>query len=290
MKRIKKALFILMITSLATSGFSVEWPQEKHSETDIISDFGQNIGNKMNTSIIFSEQSEIKAVKDGKVLIIMSDIEDDSEFFPSALGTSVILSHSDDIISVYSNLDRETVKESLDGKTTVSEGEIIGETGNSAWQNTHSSLEFQIIDIQKSAAINPKILLPRTEKELDYSLNGIVLRNKEGTYFDLKERKSFPSGSYRVYHKRNSVAMPYKVSSTINGVLVDEISFDTINTQNGRLYITGKKQYTSADLFPTEELILSGDFMLTPGKSTLGITVETYLGKTKQVNYNLTIY
>ncbi len=290
MKKTAAAIFNILICGLSLNLFAVEWPQEEISEEAIVSNFAQNIGGHLSTSIIFADPAEVKAIKDGKILIVISDIEDDSDFFPSTLGSSVILSHEDGLISVYSNLDRLSVNDNIGNKTTLEEGAVIGETGNSGWQNERSNLEFQIIDTQKSTAINPKILLPRTENEKDYSLNGIVLENKDGTIYDLREHKIFPSGQYKAYHTRNSIEAPYKITAAINGVIVDEISFDTIGIQNGRLYVIGKKQYDSADIFPDENRILSGEFMLTPGKSTLTLTVEKFSGKQKQVNYILSVY
>jgi len=288
MKKHLIILFTLILTVFSIS--AVEWPLAEQSEESIVSYFAQNTGGKISTSLLFKEPTEVQAVKDGRILIIMSDIEDDSEFFPSALGTSVIIAHNDDLISVYSNLDRDSVKEKTEGKKQLLEGEVFGQTGNSGWQKDQSSLEFQIMDIQNSAAINPKILLPRSEKEIDYRFGNVYLKNKEGKLYDLKENKVFPSGSYRVYHTRNAIAIPYKITATINGVIVDEIAFDTISSQNGKLYVNGKKQYSALDLYPDESLLFSGDLMLTPGKSTLAITIENYLGKTKQTSYILSIY
>lgn len=286
-----KKLFLFLTFSLFTCfAFSVEWPQDEHDDKSIISYFGQNIGGRISTSIIFGDPAEVKAVKDGKILIVMTEVNDDSEFFPSTLGSSIILCHDDDLISVYSNLDTETLKDNTAGKDTLKEGELIGETGNSGWQQERSNLEFQIIDNQKSAAINPKILLPRAENEIDYILNGVMLQNKEGKLFDLRENKIFPSGQYKIYQARNKIAMPYKTAVTINGVVIDEIAFDTVCQENGKLYVTGKKKYTSVDLFPDEALLLLGEVMLTPGRSTLGLSTFNFLGKAKQVNYILSIY
>ncbi len=307
---------ILSIFTLASLS-AVEWPVEDKSPDSIISYFGQNVGGKISTSLLFTkppkkpaarssnqakkiateeeeEQEEIqnvKAVKDGTILIIMSELDDDSEFFPSALGTSVILAHDDDIISVYSNLDTQSVCENTENKSTLSEGDLIGHTGNTGWQQNSSTLEFQIIDNQKATAINPVLFLPRTEKEADYTFTGVVLQNKSGTFFDLRESKVFPAGTYRVYHTRNKTTMPYKMTCSINGVIEDEIAFDTITLQNGKLYINGKdKRYNSEILFPDEDLIFTGELTLTPGKSTLGLTAESFLGKQKQLNYILSIY
>lgn len=294
------AFFAMLFTVNA-----VEWPVEDKAPDAIISYFGQNVGGNISKSIIFAKpkptqdkegniisvEHEVKAVKEGKILIVMTELDDDSELFPSALGTSVILAHDDDLISVYSNLESQSVNLNTQNKTTLAEGEVIGNTGNTGWQAVPSSLEFQIIDNQNSAAINPKILLPRTEKETDYSLSGIMLQNKSETFYDLRESKIFPAGTYKVYHTRNKTAMPYKLTCTINGVIEDEIFFDTITYQNGKLYLSGKeKRYNSEVLYADENLLLTGELTLTPGKSTLGITAETFLGKQKQLNYILSIY
>lgn len=287
----KLSIFLLITIASVFSVFAIEWPQEEFNKEAIQSYFGQNLGNSISTSLIFKDPSEVKAINDGKVLIIMSDEADDSEFFPSTLGNAVILCHDDDLISVYANLDADSVKEKLDEKDSVKQGQIIGETGNSGWQKSRSNLEFQILDLQKSAAINPKILLPRTENEIEYSMNGIMLQNKEGKFFDIKENKIFPSGSYKVFQTRNKIAVPYRTTITINGVVLDGISFDTVGQENGKLYLTGEKEkYTAALLYPDENLILLGTIMLTPGRSTLGLSTQDFLGKVKQLNYILSIY
>ena len=291
MKKFFPVFFICMMYLISFPIFCVEWPQDSYENDDFISYFGQNIAGRISTSIVFANPADVKAVKDGKLLIIMSNISDDSEFFPSTLGNTVILCHDDDLISVYANLDGESTLDSIGTKTVLKEGDIIGETGNSGWQNTRNNLEFQILDLQESTAINPKILLPRAENEIDYTMNGVMLQNKDGKLFDIRENKVFPTGSYKVYQARNKIASPYKTAITINGVLIDEISFDTIGQENGRLYIAGyKKKYNSQELYPDDTLILLGEAMLTPGRYTLGLTAQNFLGKVKQQNYVISIY
>ena len=73
-------------------------------------------------------------------------------------------------------------------------------------------------------------------------MTGIMLQNKEGKYFDIKENKVYPSGSYKVFQTRNKIAVPYRTTITINGVVLDGISFDTVCQENGKLYVTGEKE------------------------------------------------
>ena len=279
-------MFFLFNTTL----FAVEWPQEDFNNDAFNSYFGQNVAGRISTSLVFRDPAEVKAINDGKVLIMMTDVADDSEFFPSTLGNTVILCHDDNLISVYANLDGESVQENIASKKDLHEGDIIAETGNSGWQESRSNLEFQIIDLQKSTAINPKILLPRAENEIEYTMTGIMLQNKDGKLFDIRENKVYPSGLYKVFQTRNKIAAPYKTTVTINGVVVDEISFDTVGQENGRLYIIGKKKYDSQDLYPDENLLLLGEMMFTPGRSTLGLAAQNFLGKIKQQSYVISIY
>lgn len=288
MKKISTLFLISLFCLFSVSAF--DWPQEEHATSTLSSYYGQNMGNQISSSLIFSEPAEIKAIKDGKILIIMTDITDDCDFFPSTLGTSVIIAHDDDLLSVYGNLDKESVIDAVQNKSTILQGEKIGESGNSGWQKKRSALEFQIIDTQKSVTINPRILLPREEQEVDLTVTGILLQNKNGDFFDLREHRNFPSGIYKVYQTRNKAAAPYKTTVTINGVVVDQISYDTIHEENGKTYVIGKKKYISSDIYPNENIVLLGETMLTPGKSTLGLAADDILGKQKLVNYIISVY
>ena len=106
----KKTIFVfLSLIIFFNPLFSFEWPQDNISKDSYNSYFGQNIGGKINTSLTFSEPSEIKAAEDGYIIAIFTDEEDQSSFFPSTLGTAVILSHSDNLLSVYGNIDEKTL-------------------------------------------------------------------------------------------------------------------------------------------------------------------------------------
>ena len=281
-------LAIFLIVSFNLSAY--EWPQENVEQTSIKSYFGQKRGEAISTSLVFLDPEPIKCIEEGKLLIIMSDESDDSVFFPSTYGTSVIVSHDDSLLSVYGNLDKDEVAKALDGKTEIASGEYIGQPGNSGWQNGTSSLELQIIDTKKATAINPKILITRTNTELPLKLEGIVLENKTGAKVNLAYQRTIKSGLYKIYQKRNPVACPYKTTVSINGVVVDQINYDTINHENNRLYVSGKKKYTSSDIYPDGELQLLGETMFTAGKSTLGLIVNDFLGKGVQQNYIISVY
>ena len=156
----KKTILALSFLFAAANAFSFDWPQTNVTKNSFNSYFGQNRGGILSTSIIFSEPEEVKAAEDGYVIAVLTDNSDDSDFFPSTLGTAVILSHNDDLLSVYANLDAQTLTLKNAKERTIDGGAIIASSGNSGYQNNHGNLEFQIIDAKNKSAINPKVLMP----------------------------------------------------------------------------------------------------------------------------------
>lgn len=287
----KLFLFILSIF-LSFSLFAFDWPIENAEENQPASYFGQNKGGILSTSLIFSNPSEVHSTEKGKVLILLTEESDDNDFFPSTLGTSYIIQHDDNLISVYGNLDTENVLTNEKSHKTdqVEAGDILGLTGNSGCQDKKSSLEFQILDTLSKSAINPQILLSKNTNSQKLTIQNIYLENKSGEIFDIKNSKTFASGVYRFYELRNEVSVPYKSSILINGALSDQISYDTIIQENGKNCVIGKKKYSSSDIYPNSNLILLGEAMLTSGRSALTLIVQDIFEETKQSVYTISVY
>jgi hypothetical protein len=285
----KKTILLTALIFSAFSAFGFDWPQAEVTKNSFNSYFGQNRGGILSTSVIFSEPEEVKAADEGFITAILTENSDDSAFFPSTLGTAVILAHNDDLVSVYANLDADTLTIKNENEHTIDAGAIIASSGNSGYQENNGNLEFKIIDAKNKSAINPIVLMPRAEEEIPLSLSGIMIVNKNNDYYDINVYKTYSSGLYKVYSKRNPIAAPYKTSVSINGVIVDQLSYDMIIQENNKLCIIGKKKYTDADIYPNDELQLLGEVMFTPGRATLGLSISDVLGNVKQLNYNIVI-
>ena len=285
----KKSLAFTALLFTGILAFSFDWPQKEVSKNSFNSYFGQNRGSILSTSVIFSEPEEVMAAEDGYITAILTENNDDSDFFPSTLGTAVILAHNDDLISVYGNLDAETLTLNNEDEHTIDAGAIIASSGHSGYQENKGNLEFKIIDAKNKAAINPSVLMPRAEEEIPLTLTGIIIVSKNDDYYDINTYKTYNSGLYKVYFKRNPIASPYKTSVSINGVIVDQLSYDMITQENNKLCIIGKKKYTDSDIFPNNDLQLLGEVMFTPGRATLGLSISDMLGNVKQLNYNILI-
>ncbi len=270
--------------------YAFDWPIENFDENAVQSNFGQERGGLISTSIVFSEPESIRASEDGNLLIIFDDESDDTDFFATPLGSAVILAHDDDLLTVYGNLDIDSLKEYTNSKTSFLKGDLLSECGSSGWIDERGTLEFQVIDLKKSIAINPKKLLTHMKKEKDLSLTTVYLQNKDGELIELKNVKNLQSGQYEVYQKKNLNNSPYKTTITMNGVVVDQIQYDTVGYEGNRVFVTGKKRYYSNEVYGKEDMQFLGEAMFTPGKSTFGIQIEDFLGNAKNLSYLITIY
>ena len=288
MKKIP-AFCIALISNICI--FAFDWPQTEIVQSDkFYSYFGQLRGGTISNSLIFSDPSEIKAADNGKVAVVITDFQDDTSFFPSTLGNSIILTHKDNLLTVYGNIDYDTINDAAKETNEIASGTALGSSGNTAWQQGNSSLEFQVIDTKNNTSINPRILMPRVGQELPLYYGEVILKNKSGKQFKVATQNVIPSGIYKVYRKRQKIAAPYRTRVAINGTVVDQISYDVLMQNDLQLCAMGKKNYPKSALYPDEELQLMGEASLTPGKNSLQLTLTDILGKESPAVYILNVY
>lgn len=289
MKRVT-ALLLAAAAALNTA-YTFDWPQEQQVQSNsFFSYFGQLRGGTISSSLVFSDPSEIKAADSGQLSVIIKEYSDDTDFFPSALGNAVVISHADSLLTVYGNIDSKSLPADLDGTKEIESGTNLGTSGNSAWQQEQSALEFQVIDTKNSTAINPRTLMPRVGKEQILYPSGIVLQNRSGKSYRISEQTTIPSGFYRIYQKRQQSAMPYKTYISVNGAPADRITYDILRQDGNRICVSGKRNYPKSTLYPTAELMLLGEVSFTPGKNTVQLTLADIQGKESTATYYLTNY
>lgn len=290
MKKINSVLSLLLFITSSVCAF--DWPQEKIIESDeFYSYFGQLRGGTISNSLIFTDTSTVKACDDGYLTLLIEDYDDISNYFPSTLGNAALISHSDNLMTIYGNLDSEGLAEDIFETTEIKQGTKLGESGNSAWQQGRSSLEFQVVDTSQNIAINPRHLMPRVGKELPLSLLEVKIQNtKTGRFYSLPENNQIPSGTYKVYKKRQNIATPYKTRVALNGTTADLISYEELRQTEGTLSVKGKKNYIKSQIYPNNEQILMGEVSITTGKNTLTLTAIDMLGKEYIGNYIITVW
>ncbi len=283
----KRGVLILNAILASFCAFSYDWPQ---GNTELSSFFGQIRGSTISTSMIFSETSEIKASEPGKAVLYIREYQDDTDFFPSTLGNALILSHSDNLVTVYGNLENNSTDEELLSKPKIEKGEVIATSGDSSWHEGQSALEFLVVDTKNNVSINPRLLMPRNIKEEPLVISGVLLQNRSGTFYDITKQNYLPAGSYRVYRKRQPLAVPYKTRVSINGAISDEISYDVLRQDGNLLCVSGKRNYPKSVLYPNENLHLAGEVSFAPGKNLLQIGLSDFAGKETQQSFTINNY
>ncbi len=267
--------------------FAFDWPQNEIMSDSFYSYFAQLRGGTIGTSLVFSESQEVKAADDGRILAVISEHNED-ELFESTLGNAVILAHKDDLVTVYANLDAETLP-ALYEMTDVKTGTSFGTTATSSWQQGEGCLEFQVLDIKNRTYINPRILMPRIGKEHQLTIKNVCAISKKGVSYDLGTVKTMPSGVYHLYRERQEIAMPYKTAVYINGAIVESITYDTLSEKDGKIVVSGKKNYDKKIMYPDTGKQFLGEITLTKGKNSIIVIASDILGKEKQIIYTIEI-
>ena len=289
-KKVLKAGILISAAAMTALTFAFDWPQEASSPDAFFSYFAQLRGGAFETSLIFRDNSTVKAAEDGVVAAIITEHGNDMGWFESPLGNAVILVHDDNFSTVYGNIDEESLNTDLLNGREVKAGTELGISGNSGWQNGQSCLEFQVLDLKSEASINPRNLMPHMRDELPLEIGRVTVRNEEGTSWDLANTRIIPSGRYSIYHSRQSVAVPYKTKIALNGATIETISYDRIKSPDGELCIYGNNSYSCEEVYPDQDRQLLGIVQLTKGSNTLSISIQDITGLEKKASYSLDIY
>ncbi len=285
----KKITVILLFIHCIFTAFAFDWPQTEILSDSFYSYFGQLRGGTISSSLIFQESSDIKSSDDGNIIAVISEHDGDQGWYNSPLGNAVIIAHKDNLLTVYGNLDGETLAPNLEQMRKVQTGTRLGTSGNSGWHQGNSCLEFQVIDTKQKTAINPRILMPRIGKELEIIIGNISAVSKKGIVYDFLNQQTLPAGQYLLYRQRQKISIPYRTSVSINGAVVETINFDLLRQDNNRLCVAGRKTYPVELVYPDDKKQLLADVTLSRGRNVLTIIATDILGASKTVTYTLNI-
>lgn len=289
---LKKVIIIgscVLFSSLALA-FAFDWPDKDDGSSVIISHFGQLRGGTLETSLIFRDKDNVYSSEHGKVVMQIREHDCDMGWFESPLGNADIISHSNDIYTVYGNLSEENLNDYRDGAVELIKGSYLGIPGESGWREEDSGLEFQLLDLKNKTAINPKIVLPRTGREKALTTGTVILEDRRGNIYDLEKTDRIPSEAYRIYKVRQNSTVPFETSLSVNGVTIDTISYDSIRENEGRICVSGKNQYYTDILYPDEERQFLASTTLFKGKNVFRVTLTDITGHTKTSTFTVEVY
>lgn len=283
----QRFLFFYILLFASTATFAYEWPQDASIPEPFHSFFGQSRCYTFSSSLIFSEPQTVTSVDSGRLLVKINSTPSDMGWFESPLGNAVIITHEEQMLTVYANLEEVWLPENT---TLIERGDKIGVSGASGWQQGKSCLELQILDTKNQTAINPLILMPRLESQSKVTLTHFSAMNKQGELFDLSQRKSLPNGIYTFYANSATKTMPYKTTVSINGAENETITYDVLRQINNRLCVTGKKTYSFNTIYPDGSHLLLAEVILTKGRNTVTVTASNILGEETTSSFTLDIH
>ncbi|HZK19620.1 MAG TPA: peptidoglycan DD-metalloendopeptidase family protein [Treponemataceae bacterium] len=278
-------LFFILATISYLDCF--EWPQLVENQSSIFAWFGENRGSSFCSALLFSDADTVHASDEGLALAILGTNSNEDGWFSSTLGNTVILAHKNQMNTVYGNLESIDI---VDSTTKVKSGDILGKGGSSGWQKGKSCLEFQVLDTKLEAIINPLLLLEKKDIEHDFLVMNLKAKNRTtGLSHTLSNTLKIPPGVYALYCNREPGKMPYKITTSINGIASDTITYNMLVRKNNRLCLQGKRPYQFTEIYPEEGRFMLAEIILTYGKNTLAITTNNSLGKEKKVKYHLEV-
>lgn len=274
----KRILKIGAFSALAALGFSVvafDWPQNAILSDSFYSYFGQLRGGRMSQSLVFSDTENVSIADDGNVVVLFTE-HGDSDIFESTLGNAAVIAHDDGMLTVYANLD--SVEQIADA-TEVKAGTSLGVTSNSGWQEGFACLEFQVVDTVNKSFINPRVLMPRTGDEIPLELRNVTAVNKAGISYGLGSVKTLNAGSYLIYNERQDVAIPYKSTIYINGVVVESLQYSVLYEVDGKLCVKGKNLHPLSTVYPSSDRQFLGEISVPRGHNEIQVVISDILGK-----------
>ncbi len=279
----KKSLKVAVaaIFALASGAVAFDWPQNHILSDSFFSYFAQKRGGRISPSLIFSDTEGVKASDDGRLVAVLCE-HSNSELFESTLGNAAIISHVDDMVTVYANLDSV---EDIFSIRDVKAGDSLGETSNSAWQEGSSCLEFQVVDVKAGSFVNPRILMPRFGGELPLVLANVTAVNRAKMPFRLSTTNALNAGTYLIYNDRQEVAVPYKSVIYINGVAVEGLSYDSVYERDGKFSVKGRDFHALSEVYPDDNSILLGEVTFPRGRNELTVVISDILGKEQSMTY-----
>lgn len=279
----KRTVISFIFIFFIAGAFCFDWPV-LYPQSPIYSYFGQKRNNVTNFGLLFSNRQEVVSADKGQILASVPTKKYRMNSFNSSLGNYVLVQHSGEMVSVYGNLESISLNPDMQ---KIETGTFIGYSNDEGIFGKNN-LEFQIIDLKNKVFINPLLLLPKKQLEESLVITDVVCINKTGNNFNLATRKYLQMGSYSLYARIQG--MPYKTQVTLNGSVVESLTYDIFSAEEGLVTLSGKKTYNLADLHRYDGSLFLADIILPYGKNNITVSITDSRGIEKKLSYNVEIY
>ena len=291
----KSSFFPFVLFFFVMPVYAFEWPLDTFTFSMLFGDSYSEQGN-FQSGVVLRGSEEVRAAEYGKKLIVIEENKILNSF-PSTLGNAIIISHDKGLQTIYGGLN--DVATITDSNSNVEIFSIVGRLGKSAW-GKGEELTFQVVDTQEKSFINPATpnLLPifLFEDKLSPAItNAVLVDEKTKQSYKIEAIKSIKQGEYDLYaFVKDSIIvpsesfMPFDVSISVNGKIVQNFQFYVLESNRGELYLK-RTRISSNKLYNSEGKIYLGKLSLKRGNTEIIICATDISQNTTQMPYSLQV-
>ncbi len=235
------------------------------------------------------DDAVVLAASDGELLFAV-DSASLPGGFPVPGSSMVALAHAQDIMSVYTGLEKGTVSTFL---LVVREGDILGRLSKNTDEDRRGCM-FYTYDLNSKRFIHPFSIMPIIVDTVAPVAKSLLLKagNRE---IPVEQAKNIKQGSWEFLLDaeetlpNNAKGIPFSVILSFDGAEQTRYGFDSVGSERGiPLYLSGSSK-------PGEEVIMQdgklrlGTFNLAKGKIVVSLAVNDFAGNRHEYSWPVTV-
>ncbi len=278
---------VFALALLIAPAAAMEWPTGVFKPARL---FAQRNESVIECGLTLDDVEAVRAAGYGEVLLTLSPPANMTGF-PGTLGTAVLLVHDDDLLTVYGNLDSDSL---MTGTGDIESLAIIGSAGNTGWGKKNSLL-FQVIDRKKATFLNPLLLLSSIRDTRSPLIRTVIAVNSAGQSISLAGARALRQGSWRLYADivdtldgLSTELSPFRVGVAVNGKEQSAIPYETLKAEGGRL-VLGNAALNADHLYSDPSRIFLGTIQFVRGRSELVIHTRDASGNERSAAFQIQV-
>lgn len=251
-----------------------QWPLQ---EPSVVVEFGQVSEEVLMRGVrIGAAGQAVFPVSEGTVVAVSSEGPE----VTTGLGTFVVIEHAGAFRSVYAHLDSDEALPVPGSRvTTDTQIGVVGSTGHTAVR----ALTLLLLDIERRAYVNPRLLLPDLPDQVRPRVISVILETNEGVQ-ELGSDPQVAPGTYGIVVEVADQAEvggprlgPYEIDLFVDGQSVFGLRLDGVRVEDGKLRLMpGETEL--GDLFQPNGGMLIGEIALGNAPVELEILVRDFAG------------
>jgi hypothetical protein len=269
--------------------FALDWPLARPIITGT---FGEVRGDHFLSGLdIGGVDQEVHPVLPGE-LVFRYDENNDYSSLPRGTGTTVVLHHDQNILSIYFHLKNGSlgpVRSSYQPSDTLG---IVGGSGRSEGPTLH----FGVYDEETGSSINPLTFLPPLpdaqppvirrvflsagDQRLLLQNGAVVKPGKAAVLADASDLREDVKFSWPM--------APYGVSLSLDGIQVARMALDSLQVSDGKTVVSGSLLDLTG-VYGSDGLLRCGTIDLRAGESHLRVSVRDFAGNETSREISLTV-